>query len=91
MASTRSVQSPSRTGGIGPRNSNCGLDLVLCRIADVVVGMISGECALTETLNYSSSSVQIGIKLLHSAVVAKNSELRTEKGLDLRDQVPQMI
>jgi hypothetical protein len=33
---------------IGPRNSNWGLDLVICRIADVVVRMISGECALTE-------------------------------------------
>jgi hypothetical protein len=32
----------------GARDSNWGLDLVLCRTADGVIGMISGECALTE-------------------------------------------
>ena len=39
---SRWVQSPSA------RDSNRRMDLVLCRIADVFVGMISGECALTE-------------------------------------------
>ena len=46
--------------------------MVLCRIADVVVGMKSGECALTERQTIPTRVFKFGSELLHTAVIAKN-------------------